>query len=79
MYYNIATVHMFQACPLNPHPDGGESMKKLDEFSECFTPAISSVVSFAKSIPGFQVFSQEDQVTLLKVSSWTTASTAGLG
>ena len=63
----VKPVVVFQACPLNPHPEGGESMKKWDEFSECFTPAIRSVVNFAKSIPGFQVFSQEDQVTLLKV------------
>lgn len=56
-----------KACPLNPAPSEHDSMSQWDEFSDCFTPAIRNVVYFAKCIPGFSVFSQEDQVTLLKV------------
>lgn len=56
-----------KACPLNPTPSEQDSMSQWDEFSNCFTPAIRNVVYFAKCIPGFSVFSQEDQVTLLKV------------
>lgn len=58
------------ACPLSPVPEQMEGLHKWDEFSNCFTPAIRNVVSFAKSIPGFVVFSQEDQVTLLKAGTF---------
>ena len=58
----------YKACPLNPSPSEQEGLNKWEEFSDCFTPAIRNVVNFAKCIPGFGVFSQEDQVTLLKVS-----------
>ena len=60
-----------QACPLNPKSEsqtGADgSSEKWDDFTEYFTPAIRNVVNFAKNIPGFQAFSQEDQVNLLKV------------
>ncbi len=59
----------FQACPLNPMPQTQDGLQQWEKFSECITPAISNVVSFAKSIPGFQVFGPEDQVTLLKVGN----------
>ena len=57
-----------QACPFNPNPETAEGANISEEFSECFTPAIRNVVNFAKCIPGFLVLSQEDQVTLLKVT-----------
>ena len=62
-----------QACPLNPRTKdesgepGSESAEQWQEFSQFFTPAIRNVVNFAKNLPGFQLFSQEDQITLLKV------------
>ncbi|KAK2153572.1 hypothetical protein LSH36_292g02022 [Paralvinella palmiformis] len=56
-----------QACPLSPVPEQMEGLHKWDEFSNCFTPAIRNVVSFAKSIPGFIVFSQEDQAGTFEV------------
>lgn len=40
----------------------------MEDFSERFAPAIEGVVGFAKLIPGFSFLSQDDQVTLLKVS-----------
>ena len=61
----------YKACPLNPAPSEGEDpagASQWQEFSDCFTPAIRNVVNFAKCIPGFGVFSQEDRVTLLKVT-----------
>ena len=64
-----------QACPLNPRTKdeagepGSESAEQWQEFSQFFTPAIRNVVNFAKNLPGFQLFSQEDQITLLKVHS----------
>lgn len=58
-----------QACPLNNHlsQDANANKSDLDDFSESFTPAIKSVVDFAKGIPGFTLLNQDDQVTLLKV------------
>ena len=58
---------MLQACPLNNHLAQDANKNDLDEFSESFTPAIKSVVDFAKGIPGFTLLNQDDQVTLLKV------------
>lgn len=58
-----------QACPLNnclAH-DPNANKSSLDDFSESFSPAIKSVVDFAKGIPGFTLLNQDDQVTLLKV------------
>ena len=45
-----------------------QTARILEDFSERFSPAIRGVVEFAKRIPGFSMLSQEDQVTLLKVS-----------
>ena len=56
-----------QACPLNPDPNEARE-HKWEDFSDSFTPAIQSIVDFAKGIPGFTVLNQEDQVILLKVS-----------
>uniref|UniRef100_A0A3Q3XSI9 Uncharacterized protein n=1 Tax=Mola mola TaxID=94237 RepID=A0A3Q3XSI9_MOLML len=59
----------FQACPLNScpvAPASRSSQEVWESFSQCFTPAVKEVVEFAKSIPGFQNFSQHDQVMLLK-------------
>ena len=55
--------------PKIPKPDGAtkETSEQWAEFTEFFTPAIRNVVNFAKNLPGFQLFGQEDQVTLLKV------------
>lgn len=58
------------ACPLNPMPQTEDGLQQWEKFSECITPAISNVVTFAKSIPGFQVFGHEDQVTLLKAGTF---------
>ena len=44
----------------------------IEEFSECFTPSIKSVVDFAKGIPGFTLLNQDDQLTLLKVGMMAT-------
>jgi len=48
--------------------ENGEANGLLEDFSERFSPAIRGVVEFAKRIPGFGMLSQDDQVTLLKVS-----------
>ena len=62
---------LLQACPLNPTPDAQlDVSQKSDQFSDCFMPAIRAVVDFSKCIPGFQVLSQEDQVTLLKAGTF---------
>lgn len=53
------------ACPLNPRPLSPSAAQ--DDMSERYLPAMKGVVDFAKSIPGFQILSQEDRVTLLKV------------
>ncbi|KAM7422401.1 hypothetical protein PAMA_010447 [Pampus argenteus] len=57
------------ACPLNScpvAPASRSSQEVWESFSQCFTPAVKEVVEFAKSIPGFQMLSQHDQVMLLK-------------
>ncbi|XP_054639799.1 nuclear receptor subfamily 1 group D member 1-like [Dunckerocampus dactyliophorus] len=57
------------ACPLNScpvAPASRSSQEVWESFSQCFTPAVKEVVEFAKSIPGFQTLSQQDQVMLLK-------------
>jgi hypothetical protein len=64
----LSLYHIFQMCPLNPSQEKSENNTNWEEFSECFTPAIQNIVNFAKCIPGFQVLTQEDQVTLLKVN-----------
>lgn len=59
------------ACPLNPTvccnniEDFGDNLE-TDTLAEKFSPAIRGVVNFARQIPGFQIFAQEDQITLLK-------------
>ncbi|XP_076459037.1 uncharacterized protein LOC143292539 [Babylonia areolata] len=58
------------ACPLNNHLAQDANKNDLDEFSESFTPAIKSVVDFAKGIPGFTLLNQDDQVTLLKAGTF---------
>lgn len=60
------------ACPLNNHLDQDSNANKsdLNDFSESFTPAIKSVVDFAKGIPGFILLNQDDQVTLLKAGTF---------
>ncbi|XP_077583283.1 nuclear receptor subfamily 1 group D member 1-like [Stigmatopora nigra] len=57
------------ACPLNScpvAPASRSSQEMWESFSQCFTPAVKEVVEFAKSIPGFQTLTQQDQVMLLK-------------
>ncbi|XP_051932176.1 nuclear receptor subfamily 1, group D, member 4b [Hippocampus zosterae] len=57
------------ACPLNScpvAPASRSSQEVWESFSQCFTPAVKEVVEFAKSIPGFQTLTQQDQVMLLK-------------
>ncbi|MBN3317726.1 NR1D1 protein, partial [Atractosteus spatula] len=61
------------ACPLNAcpvAPPGLSSQQVWESFSQCFTPAVREVVEFAKSIPGFQSLSQQDQVMLLKAGTF---------
>ncbi|MBN3296183.1 NR1D2 protein, partial [Amia calva] len=61
------------ACPLNACPVSGagqSSQQVWESFSRCFTPAVREVVEFAKSIPGFQNLSQQDQVMLLKAGTF---------
>uniref|UniRef100_A0A8C4SCF8 Nuclear receptor subfamily 1, group D, member 4b n=1 Tax=Erpetoichthys calabaricus TaxID=27687 RepID=A0A8C4SCF8_ERPCA len=61
------------ACPLNaaPYCDPVRSSQQVwEDFSQCFTPAVKEVVEFAKSIPGFQALSQQDQVMLLKAGTF---------
>nr|KAG5713450.1 hypothetical protein BaRGS_024998 [Batillaria attramentaria] len=60
------------ACPLNNHldQDSNANQSDLNDFSESFTPAIKSVVDFAKGIPGFILLNQDDQVTLLKAGTF---------
>ncbi|KAJ8259006.1 hypothetical protein COCON_G00180180 [Conger conger] len=61
------------ACPLNACPVsavGRSSQQVWESFSQCFTPAVREVVEFAKSIPGFQSLSQQDQVMLLKAGTF---------
>ncbi|GFR92562.1 nuclear receptor subfamily 1 group D [Elysia marginata] len=50
--------------------DGGGGGSATSDFSESFTPAIKSVVDFAKGIPGFVLLNQDDQVTLLKAGTF---------
>lgn len=62
-----------QACPLNPipqHLENGGNNRILEDFSERFSPAIRGVVEYAKRIPGFALLNIDDQVTLLKVSTF---------
>lgn len=60
------------ACPLNNEIDAeiNSNHQNLTDFSESFTPAIKSVVDFAKGIPGFILLNQDDQVTLLKAGTF---------
>ncbi|XP_062608592.1 uncharacterized protein LOC134270365 [Saccostrea cucullata] len=59
------------ACPLNGNvTQSGEDPQGWSDMSEFFTPAIKSVVDFAKAIPGFCLLSQDDQVTLLKAATF---------
>ncbi|CAG5115445.1 unnamed protein product, partial [Candidula unifasciata] len=60
------------ACPLNNEISMETSANRhnLSDFSESFTPAIKSVVDFAKGIPGFVLLNQDDQVTLLKAGTF---------
>ncbi|XP_041095210.1 nuclear receptor subfamily 1 group D member 1-like isoform X2 [Polyodon spathula] len=61
------------ACPLNASPfsEPGRSTQQVwEDFSRCFTPAVTEVVEFAKSIPGFQQLSQQDQIMLLKAGTF---------
>ncbi|KAI8776090.1 mucin-12 isoform X2 [Biomphalaria glabrata] len=60
------------ACPLNNEigMDANANRNNLTDFSESFTPAIKSVVDFAKGIPGFVLLNQDDQVTLLKAGTF---------
>ncbi|KAH9523789.1 Nuclear hormone receptor e75 [Bulinus truncatus] len=60
------------ACPLNNEigMDANANRNNLTDFSESFTPAIKSVVDFAKGVPGFVLLNQDDQVTLLKAGTF---------
>lgn len=52
-----------QACPLNPAPE----LQSEQEFSQRFAHVIRGVIDFANMIPGFQLLTQDDKFTLLKV------------
>ena len=69
--HHVGFIPMYlQACPLNSHlSDNDDDGHGWMDMSEFFTPAIKSVVNFARLIPGFSHLSQDDQVTLLKVGS----------
>ncbi|KAK3082888.1 hypothetical protein FSP39_008096 [Pinctada imbricata] len=59
------------ACPLNSHmASKDEDGHGWMDMSELITPAIKSVVNFARLIPGFSHLSQDDQVTLLKAATF---------
>ncbi|XP_060074252.1 ecdysone-induced protein 75B, isoforms C/D-like [Ylistrum balloti] len=58
------------ACPLNVNLATDPNDNCWEEFSEFFSPAIKSVVDFAKAIPGFALLNSDDQVTLLKASTF---------
>lgn len=67
-FINESPYDLLQACPLNGNvTQSSEDTQGWSDMSEFFTPAIKSVVDFAKAIPGFCFLSQDDQVTLLKV------------
>lgn len=67
-FINGSPYDLLQACPLNGNvTQSSEDTQGWSDMSEFFTPAIKSVVDFAKAIPGFCFLSQDDQVTLLKV------------
>ncbi|KAK6166770.1 hypothetical protein SNE40_023392 [Patella caerulea] len=67
--YVDCPAHM--ACPLNNQLGMDPNANKdWGNFSESFTPAIKSVVDFAKGIPGFTLLNQDDQVTLLKAGTF---------
>ncbi|XP_071103574.1 uncharacterized protein [Haliotis cracherodii] len=68
--YLNCPAHM--ACPLNNQlgMDNNANNADWEDFSESFTPAIKSVVDFAKGIPGFTLLNQDDQVTLLKAGTF---------
>ncbi|ESP04319.1 hypothetical protein LOTGIDRAFT_136477, partial [Lottia gigantea] len=67
--YVDCPTHM--ACPLNNQLGMDPNANKdWENFSESFTPAIKSVVDFAKGIPGFTLLNQDDQVTLLKAGTF---------
>uniref|UniRef100_A0A915L6L3 Uncharacterized protein n=1 Tax=Romanomermis culicivorax TaxID=13658 RepID=A0A915L6L3_ROMCU len=54
------------ACPLNPAVWPESDDNKSEDLAERYSPAIRGVINFARNIPGFQILTQEDQVTLLK-------------
>ncbi|XP_060713732.1 nuclear receptor subfamily 1 group D member 2-like [Tachysurus vachellii] len=57
------------ACPLNSCPVSSSDLSTQqvwDSFSQCFSPAVKDVVEFSRSIPGFHMLSQDDQIRLLK-------------
>lgn len=58
------------ACPLNANLATEPNENCWEDFSEFFSPAIKSVVDFAKAIPGFALLNADDQVTLLKASTF---------
>ncbi|OWF42026.1 uncharacterized protein LOC110461666 [Mizuhopecten yessoensis] len=58
------------ACPLNANFATDPNDNCWEDFSEFFSPAIKSVVDFAKAIPGFALLNPDDQVTLLKASTF---------
>ena len=65
----LTILFIFQACPLNAQlaRDPNDNSSEWEDFYDFYTPAIISVVNFAKSVPGFGLLNQDDQVTLLKV------------
>ena len=60
------------ACPLNAQlaRDPNDNSSEWEDFYDFYTPAIISVVNFAKSVPGFGLLNQDDQVTLLKAATF---------
>ncbi|XP_048774693.1 uncharacterized protein LOC125679482 isoform X2 [Ostrea edulis] len=68
---NFVNCPAHMACPLNGNvTQSSEDTQGWSDMSEFFTPAIKSVVDFAKAIPGFCFLSQDDQVTLLKAATF---------
>ncbi|KAI8116587.1 isoforms C/D, Ecdysone-induced protein 75B [Lucilia cuprina] len=60
------------ACPLNPAPE----LQSEQEFSQRFAHVIRGVIDFAGMIPGFQLLSQDDKITLLKAGLFDALSCA---
>ncbi|XP_063411109.1 ecdysone-inducible protein E75-like [Mytilus trossulus] len=69
---DFLNVPSHMACPLNAQlaRDPNDNSQEWEDFYDFYTPAIISVVNFAKSVPGFCILNQDDQVTLLKAATF---------